>query len=39
MLATFAEQGGDLEYADGESFNPEVFGFSLLPLAGNDRDA
>jgi len=31
MLATFAEEGGILEYANGERFDPGVFGFALLP--------
>jgi hypothetical protein len=29
-LDTFLEQGGVLEYSNGESFDPSVFGFALL---------
>ncbi len=29
MLHTFAEQGGVLEYPDGDSFEAESFGFAL----------
>ena len=39
MLATFIEQGGSLEYPEGESFDPEVFGFELLPRLGEAGDA
>jgi hypothetical protein len=31
MLDTFVAQGGVLQYADGELFEPELFGFKLLP--------
>ncbi len=34
MLATFIEQEGTLEYADGEKFEPSIFGFKLLPNDG-----
>lgn len=34
MLDTFMSQGGVLEYADGELFDAEVFGFKLLPREG-----
>lgn len=30
MLATFIEQGGTLEFKEGEAFEPEIFGFKLL---------
>jgi hypothetical protein len=30
-LDTFLEQGGVLEYSNGERFEPSVFGFALLP--------
>lgn len=30
-LATFVEQGGVLTHTDGELFDPEVFGFKILP--------
>jgi hypothetical protein len=39
MLAAFIEQGGVLEYGEGEAFDPEVFGFRLLPPSGEASDA
>ena len=33
MLATFIDQGGTLEYPEGELCDPGVFGFKLLPRA------
>jgi hypothetical protein len=39
MLATFIEQGGVLENREGEAFDPEVFGFRLLPPIGEAGDA
>jgi hypothetical protein len=32
-LDTFVANGGSLKYETGESFEPDVFGFSLLPRA------
>jgi len=32
-LDTFLADGGSLKYANGELFEPDVFGFSLLPRA------
>lgn len=34
MLATFTEQGGVLKHTEGETFDPEVFGFKPLPIQG-----
>ena len=34
MLATFINQGGTLEYKEGEKFEPEIFGFKLLGSEG-----
>jgi hypothetical protein len=31
ILDTFIEQGGVLKYADGELFEPDIFGFKLQP--------
>ena len=39
MLATFIEQGGTLEYPEGELFDPGVFGFKLLSLAAGAGEA
>lgn len=39
MLAIFIEQGGILEYREGEAFDPGVFGFRLLPPIGEAGDA
>ena len=39
MLATFIDQGGTLESPEGELFDPEVFGFKLLPLAERASEA
>jgi hypothetical protein len=38
MLATFIERGGILEYREGEAFDPDVFGFRLLPPIGEAGD-
>ena len=37
MLATFVQQGGVLEHADGESVELANFGFRLLPPDGEQR--
>jgi hypothetical protein len=34
MLATFVQQGGVLEHADGEPVELANFGFMLLPAEG-----
>lgn len=39
LLASFVEQGGTLEYSDGASFDPGVFGFRLLSDRGGSGDA
>jgi hypothetical protein len=35
-LATFIEHGGTLLHTDGTEFDPEIFGFKLLPKEGAD---
>jgi hypothetical protein len=39
LLVAIVDQGGILEYSDGTTFDPEVFGFRLLSNRGDSGGA